>query len=236
MFKKLFLILIFSLSLTGCDKIASEVGSILEEENESVRVSKVVDGDTIWANKGNKDIKIRLVGVDTPELARFGNPAQFMAEEAKEFTKNLVDGQKIYLEKDTSDTDKFDRYLRYVWLEEPVKNPSYEDIRDKTLNGILVKEGYAYAKAYKPDTKYKDFFEKIEKEAVKDGLGIWSRKENKKTYKEENTKGKGKIKGNKNSKIYHLPGTKHYNSMKESNVIYFETEKDAQDAGYRKAK
>lgn len=240
MLKKILLTLIFALSLTGCDGVASEfIRGFNEAQNtseDSLIVSKVSDGDTIWAGDGNKDIKIRLVGVDTPELAKFGNPAQFMAKEAKEFTYDLVYDKVIHLERDESNIDKYDRYLRYVWLEEPIRNPSLEDIRDKTLNGLLVKEGYAYAKAYEPDTKYRKYFEEIEKAAVKNEKGIWSKKKNRDEYKKENYKGSGSIKGNKNSKIYHLPGSRNYNSMKEENVVYFESEKEAKDAGFRPAK
>lgn len=46
----------------------------------------------------------------------------------------------------------------------------------------------------------------------------------------------GKIKGNSNSMIYHVPGGASYNKISEDNVVYFDTEQDAINAGYRKAK
>lgn len=49
-------------------------------------------------------------------------------------------------------------------------------------------------------------------------------------------KTQGKIIGNKNSKIYHLPGSASYNKISEANRVYFNTEADAEKAGYRKAK
>lgn len=45
----------------------------------------------------------------------------------------------------------------------------------------------------------------------------------------------GKIKGNKKSKIYHFPGTSSYNQISEKNTVYFDSEKDAISAGYRKS-
>ncbi len=46
----------------------------------------------------------------------------------------------------------------------------------------------------------------------------------------------GKIKGNKNSKIYHVPGGRDYNKISQRNVVYFNSEQEAQNAGYRRAK
>lgn len=48
--------------------------------------------------------------------------------------------------------------------------------------------------------------------------------------------GETRVKGNKNSKVYHMPGMADYNKIKESNIIYFNTEQEAIDAGYKKAK
>ncbi len=46
----------------------------------------------------------------------------------------------------------------------------------------------------------------------------------------------GKIIGNKNSKIYHIPGGGSYGKISEENRVYFATEADAQKAGFRKAR
>lgn len=48
--------------------------------------------------------------------------------------------------------------------------------------------------------------------------------------------GQGIIKGNKNSKIYHLPGQRDYDKISPKNVVYFNSEAEAQAAGYRVAK
>lgn len=52
----------------------------------------------------------------------------------------------------------------------------------------------------------------------------------------ESSSSKGLIKGNIRSKIYHMPGQQSYNKLKEENTRYFNSEQEAQDAGYRKAK
>lgn len=46
----------------------------------------------------------------------------------------------------------------------------------------------------------------------------------------------GKVIGNKNSMIYHVPGSASYNKISPENRVYFDTEADAQKAGYRKTK
>ncbi|MEJ6349036.1 hypothetical protein R4Y45_07355 [Holzapfeliella sp. He02] len=46
----------------------------------------------------------------------------------------------------------------------------------------------------------------------------------------------GSIKGNINSKIYHVPGGKSYNKLSEANTVYFNSEAEAQAAGYKRAK
>ncbi|MGN4289472.1 sunset domain-containing protein [Bacillus cereus group sp. MYBK87-2] len=53
--------------------------------------------------------------------------------------------------------------------------------------------------------------------------------------KEANTTCKGQIKGNANSKKYHVPGGQYYDSTKD-NIVWFCSEADAQAAGYVKSK
>lgn len=238
--------ILLALSLTACDDIPNENKENKAENsqnNESYEKAKVLcahDGDTIWVKIDGKKEKVRFVGVNTPEVAKDGNPAEFMAEEAKDFTEEILKDKEIYLERDISDRDKYDRLLRYIWLEKPLSNPELSDIENKTLNGILVKEGYAYANYYKPDIKYHNFLKDLKKSAQDKNLGIWSDEKNqsntnKNTENKINTQNK-LIKGNKNSNLYHLPEWGSYDTVKEKNAVYFENEKEAQDAGFRPAR
>lgn len=233
--------IIFALSLTSCDKAAIEnqdQSEIKVENNqktyEKAKFKYAHDGDTIWVYINGNEEKIRFVGVNTPEVARDGNPAEYMADEAKDFTEKTLEDKEIYLEKDETDRDKYDRLLRYIWLEKPITNPSLSDIETKTLNGLLVKEGYAYSNYYKPNIKYQDYLEEIEKSAQENGLGIWSKVKNDGSQKGKIDKSYF-IKGNKNSKVYHLPEWDSYNTVKEKNSVYFENEKEAKEAGFRPA-
>jgi len=123
---------------------------------EKAQVIKVVDGDTISVGIGGVAYSLRYIGIDCPESGGW------MAAEATQANRDLVDGKTVYLEKDVSETDRYDRLLRYVFL------------ADGTLvNAELVRLGYARSVAYPPGTKYQGLFEEMEQEARDAGRGIW---------------------------------------------------------------
>ena len=119
-------------------------------------VTRVIDGDTIEVDISGTSYRVRYIGVDTPE---FGKPG---SDEATEANRQLVEGENVRLEKDVSETDKYKRLLRYVY------------VGDTFVNAELVKYGLARAKAYEPDVKYQGYFEELEAKAREAGLGIWA--------------------------------------------------------------
>ncbi|MCT4596403.1 MAG: thermonuclease family protein [Vallitalea sp.] len=136
-------------------------------------VSRVVDGDTIVVTINGREEKVRFVGVNTPEsVGRYAKNPQPYGKEASYYTKKNLDGKKVFLEKDVSDTDKYGRMLRYIWLEEPDKNK----LQETMFNAILLKEGYASVMTYPPDVKYSKIFVNIEKEARNNNKGLWKLK------------------------------------------------------------
>lgn len=140
------------------------------------RVVRVVDGDTAVIKIDNENQKVRFVGMDTPEYNPKRNISEPRGKEATEFTRSLLENKIVYLEKDVSDTDKYGRLLRYVWLEQPENSshPTYKEIENQMVNGILVRNGYARAKEYKPDVKYTSIIRDIEQEAKIEKIGLWS--------------------------------------------------------------
>lgn len=154
-----------------------------DETLEVATVERVVDGDTLKVSLEGESYRVRLIGVDTPESVAPDETRNIEEGDiASDFTKSIVsEGQTVYLQKDTSDTDTYDRLLRYVWLEYPGTDlRSIDNVRDHMLNGILVYEGYAQAKSYKPDTAYDDIFNKLRDDAVANDRGIsylWSETE-----------------------------------------------------------
>lgn len=146
-------------STTATTVEASETDVELEE----AMVVRVVDGDTLVVELDSEEYYVRLIGVDTPESVHpDASRNSEEGEDASEYTKSLVaEGSTVYLQKDTSDTDKYDRLLRYVWLEVPSDVWDEEEVASKMLNAILVVDGYAEPKAYEPDTAYSSIFESL---------------------------------------------------------------------------
>lgn len=137
---------------------------VVPEEKSSntsseTRVSRVVDGDTIELENGSK---IRYIGVDTPESVDPRRGVECFGKEASERNRALVEGRAVRLESDVSDTDMYDRLLRYVF------------VGDLFVNEYLVREGYARASSYPPDVKYQTLFREAEREAREMKRGLWA--------------------------------------------------------------
>jgi len=124
---------------------------------ETATVTRVIDGDTITIDTGHR---VRYIGIDTPEVY----PVQEAhGMEAWQANRNLVEGKEVRLERDATETDKYGRLLRYVYVD------------DTLVNAELVRLGMAEARAYPPDTKYQDMLEQMEREARQAGRGIWAK-------------------------------------------------------------
>jgi len=137
------ILLCFLLLLCGCSS-----------PPDTAVVTRVVDGDTIII-EGN--YRVRYIGIDTPEMG------EVFGLEAWQANRELVEGKVVYLERDVSETDKYGRLLRYVYVD------------DTMVNAELVRAGLAEAKAYPPDTKHQDYLEKLEQEARQAGRGMWAK-------------------------------------------------------------
>lgn len=111
---------------------------------EGEKVVCVIDGDTVRLHNGKS---VRFIGIDTPERGKTGYG------EATARTIELLNGTTVRFEKDVSETDRYERLLRYIYA------------NDVFVNEALVEEGFARAIAYPPDTKYQALFEKAEQDA-----------------------------------------------------------------------
>lgn len=131
----------------------TEVSSI-DIETNTVVIKRVIDGDTVETESG---LKIRYIGIDTPEM----NSIECYAEEATKKNRELVEGKEVRLEKDVSETDRYQRLLRYVW------------INDVMINELLVREGFAKSSTYPPDVKYQERFREAERLAREEERGLW---------------------------------------------------------------
>ncbi len=138
------------------DELGIEVAEV---PDGTYLVTKVIDGDTITIEGG---AVIRYIGIDTPETVHPAKPVQCFGEEASVKNKELLEGKMVRIEKDVSELDVYDRFLRYIWID------------DIFVNDYLVRQGYAYASTYPPDVKYSDQFIEAEKEARENNRGLWA--------------------------------------------------------------
>lgn len=123
------------------------------------RVIKVIDGDTIILEDGSR---VRLIGIDTPEIGDASHQPECYARRAADLARSLVEGKVVRLEKDTSDKDKYNRFLRYVW------------IGDTMVNNYLVQNGFAVSLTIPPDVRYSTKLKESENQARSGALGLWS--------------------------------------------------------------
>ena len=134
---------------------------------DSAVITKVTDGDTYHVELDGEEIKVRLIGVDTPESVA---PESYRKENTAEGSKvselvkeKISIGDTVYLEYDTSEADRYGRRLAYVYF------------ADGTMvQDWLLSNGYATVYTLEPDTKYAEHFEELESQAKEQEVGIWN--------------------------------------------------------------
>lgn len=137
---------------------------------KTVTAVKVLDGDTLDVNipdakarKRQAYTRIRLWGIDTPEISHFGKPAMYFGYEAAEFARKLLAGKKVRLELLEDETrDRFGRLLAYVYLPD-----------GRLYNALAIAEGYAYAETRFDHPRKKEFVA-LEAQARNASRGLWS--------------------------------------------------------------
>jgi micrococcal nuclease len=138
--------------------------ALAQTDTQQVRVTRVVDGDTIEVSPrvvGTKDVG--LIGVNTPEV--FGIEAQRCGREASAFTTEALGGQDVTLEFDVGRVDPYGRALAYVWL---------PDLDGVLFNETLLRRGLARELSVEPNVRYEDRFLAAKKDAKANGVGVWA--------------------------------------------------------------
>lgn len=131
---------------------------ILLSTRENVKVLRVVDGDTIQLTDGRT---VRYIGINTPEAVDRRKKVECFGTEASLKNKEYVEGKTIQIEKDISETDRYGRLLRYIYVD------------GIFLNEYLVREGFAQASSYPPDIKYQEKLQSAQKIAREEKKGLW---------------------------------------------------------------
>jgi micrococcal nuclease len=173
-----------------------------------------VDGDTIEVNIGGDLYKVRYIGIDTPETVHPTRGEEPYGKEAATKNKELVEGKIVTLEKDISETDKYGRLLRYVY------------VGDTFVNAELVRLGYAQVVTYPPDVKYQDLFLQLQKEAREEGRGLWA------IQPSQIPATSGEYIGSIKSDKYHYPSCRYVSQINPENLIEFSSATEAQAMGY----
>ena len=127
-------------------------------------VTKVVDGDTIWVDNDGR-MKIRIIGLDTPETVDPRNPVQCFGLEASARAKTILGGQSVYLETDSSQdsVDRFGRTLAYVWT-----------ASGRLINLDIIADGYAFEYTYDLPYRYQQDFKAAQNDARAQERGLWA--------------------------------------------------------------
>jgi micrococcal nuclease len=145
------------LALAGCAAPATDTGS--SRERTSARVTRHTDGDTLWLSGIGK---VRLIGMDTPEV--FGE-AECFGREASAFVRRTVPlGAEVRYRLGVEERDRYGRALAYVWLRD-----------GRFLNRLLVARGYAQPLTVPPNVEYEDLLVRVARRARDAGRGLWGR-------------------------------------------------------------
>lgn len=133
------------------------------------KLVSVTDGDTIRAKIEGLEYRVRLIGIDTPELhLDNSSEPEAYAEEAKAFLEAILKKRSIWLEYDVERQDKYERELCYLWAK------GSKDKERILVNAQLLRQGLAVLMTIPPNVKYVERFTAAQKAARKDKLNLWS--------------------------------------------------------------
>jgi micrococcal nuclease len=123
-------------------------------EKEKYIVTHIVDGDTFDISTGER---VRMIGIDTPERG------EYFYKEATNRLDELIGNKKVILIKDVSETDKYGRILRHVYID------------DIWINKQMIEEGFARFVTFPPDVAHVEEFRDAQKNARENNLGLWAK-------------------------------------------------------------
>lgn len=156
-------------SVAGCTGTNAAAAELPPGANAVV--TKILDGDTIDVTIGGRDERVRLVGIDTPEIAhdafdgRPANDVECYGVEAQRYTEQLLAvGSGVRLERDVVARDDYGRLLAYV----------YRAADGAFVNYEIVRHGFAQPLTIAPNTHFADVFVDAARTAEHDDVGLWA--------------------------------------------------------------
>mgnify|MGYP001560360322 FL=1 len=129
------------------------------------RVARVVDGDTVDVLVNGENVRLRLIGIDTPEAVDRRKSVQCFGVEASRRAKVLLSGKSVRVETDPTQgrLDEYGRTLVYAYLPDGT-----------SFNKKMIAEGYAHEYTFRYPYKYQSEFKEAERTAREEGIGLWA--------------------------------------------------------------
>lgn len=134
------------------------------QKSAQVRVLRAVDGDTIRVSLGGNDVRVRLLGIDSPEVGRDGKPGECFGVQATRQLEDLAPaGSRVVLTSDPSqgDTDQWGRLLRYV------------EVDGVDINEQLLRRGAAERYVNRPPLDRTKSYDQAAAKARNARAGLW---------------------------------------------------------------
>lgn len=130
--------------------------------DETTSIRYIVDGDTLHLKDGRK---VRLIGINAPEVTHGNRAAEPFAAEASAMLKQIFRSRpSISLVYGKEKHDRYDRLLAHVFTAD-----------GKNVQAILLRQGYARAIAFPPNTRFASCYLQQERTARCDKKGLWKK-------------------------------------------------------------
>lgn len=153
---------------------------VAEKTNlEKAKLIRVVDGDTVIVRKDDgNNVRVRLIGIDTPESVNPDNSKNTASgKAASAFLKSKMEaGKDYFLEYDVEREDKYGRTLAYLWDTDHTQSDK-EYIVSHMVNAMLINEGYATTMQIDPNVEYSKVFDEIKDDAKENKKELWTAKD-----------------------------------------------------------
>jgi micrococcal nuclease len=172
-------------------------------------VEKVIDGDTLVLAGG---ARVRLLGIDAPEMEKEGRPAEFLAHQSRAALAEMTQGKVIRLEYDQLRYDHYGRLLAYIHL--PDNTP---------VNLELLRRGLARVYAHPPNVRHREILLAAQRQAMDARRGLWQKALNQDAPY---------YLANRNTLRFHRPDCPLAQKMAPANRVKIGTLKEAYLEGY----
>jgi len=147
-------------SAPGAERLTIKPSVPTTDTGAWLRVERVYDGDTLKLDNGEK---VRLLGINTPEVGGGRKPEEAGGQRAREWLKAKLEGRRVRLEQDVEARDHYQRMLAHVFLEDGTH-----------LNLALVEQGLAATDIHPPNLKYSEALGQAERRAERENKGLWA--------------------------------------------------------------